>query len=1019
MRLLRFTLLILLICTSESVLAQLQIVPQNNAQALAQKLVGSGVIISKVKITGSNLSTAFFYNRSGSTQLGIDSGIVLSTGRVIGGAGFNGLDGSQNLLASNQIGTDGDADLNALVKPRQTGDAVILEFDFIPVGDSVKFRYVFSSEEYPIFTCSNFNDVFAFFISGPGFSGSKNIALVPGTNIPVAINSINSGTPGNSYDISTCNSMGPGSPFTQYYVDNTGNNFFTHNGHTTVLTAAAAVIPCNTYHLKIAIADVQDRSYDSGVFLEAESLKSDPLQIIGSTPVSFGTAYLAEGCHQGGINVLRKRKSPAPVDVNLVFAGTAVNGVDVQKIPSVVTIPANDSFVFVPIIPIADNQPEGIESLKIYVSNGCLLANYFLDSIQIQIRDYDTLAFAPSPRIGLCMNNAVQLIASSGYATYQWTPAASLSNAGIYNPLAAPDSGTTYICSASLGICHAMDSVRVEIKKLELISKKGINCRNGTGEIKVSGGWEWKQPVQYSINNKNYGTDSVFTGLGAGNYTVRIRDASGCIDSMMIQLPQAHSDLILRDSITTASCFGLNGRISLSASGGQIPYAFKLDNDPYAATQDFMVPAGPHTISVSDYNGCVETRQVRVDKDPPISVNIAQGPLVCNGDAQALIHLQAAGGDGHYEYSIDGVNFQGPDSFLITNGNLDLKVRDDKGCSLARTVYVPLNEKLILDAGQDTAICQGDRVQLHATGNAQDFLWDQSASLSDVGIANPIGSPQFTTKYFITGTRGICSVRDSVLVTVYPAPVADAGPDSTICLGRTIALQGSGGQKFSWLPVGQVSNAGASHPVIRPSRTSRYFLKVFDVHGCPSLRYDTVEITVVEAVKVDAGRDTTITLGQPLQLNGKELTGTGANIVEWSPSFGLSDPHILDPVAILTNDLVYRLKLSTSDGCEGNDEVAIKVFNRPDIFVPTGFTPNDDGKNDVLKPIPVGMKAFRYFSVYNRWGQLVFSSTNERNGWDGKVNGVKELAGTFIWLAEGVDYKGNTIQRRGVVTLIR
>src|SRR3954471_4443447 len=184
MRWLSFTLFFLVICTSEAVLSQLQIQPQSNAQALAQKLVGKGVIISKVKLTGSNLSTAFFRNPAGATQLGIDSGIVLSTGRVIGTAGFNGLDGAQSLLASTQIGTDGDDDLNNLVKPRETGDAVVLEFDFIPVGDSVKFRYVFSSEEYPIYTCSNFNDVFAFFISGPGISGSKNIALVPGTNIP-------------------------------------------------------------------------------------------------------------------------------------------------------------------------------------------------------------------------------------------------------------------------------------------------------------------------------------------------------------------------------------------------------------------------------------------------------------------------------------------------------------------------------------------------------------------------------------------------------------------------------------------------------------------------------------------------------------------------------------------------------------------------------------------------------------------------------------------------------------------
>ena len=197
----------LLICTSKTLFSQLQIVPETKAQSLAQKLVGAGVIISNVHLTGSKLSTAFFYNQ-GNTQLGIDSGIVLTTGRALSGNGYIGLNGPQSALASNQIGTEGDDQLDDLVSPSETADAVILEFDFTPVGDSVKFKYVFSSEEYPTFTCSNFNDVFAFFISGPGISGTKNIALVPGTNIPVAINSINSGSPGNSYNLSTCNLIG-------------------------------------------------------------------------------------------------------------------------------------------------------------------------------------------------------------------------------------------------------------------------------------------------------------------------------------------------------------------------------------------------------------------------------------------------------------------------------------------------------------------------------------------------------------------------------------------------------------------------------------------------------------------------------------------------------------------------------------------------------------------------------------------------------------------------------------------
>ncbi|HEY0356126.1 MAG TPA: choice-of-anchor L domain-containing protein, partial [Flavisolibacter sp.] len=365
--------------------AQLEITPQTNAQALAQRLVGDGITISNVTMTASPLATGYFKN-TGGTQLGIDSGIVFSTGRVLSSGTLRGLNGLQSYNASTTHNTPGDAQLSAIINGAETNDAVVLEFDFIPVGDTVKFRYVFSSEEYPTFTCSNFNDAFAFFISGPGITGAKNIALVPGTNIPVSINSINDGTdpsPG------LCNAMGPGSPFVQYFVNNTGGQQFTHNGHTTVLTAISSVVPCQTYHLKLVIADVFDHIYDSGVFLEAKSLISSPLHIINANPVSNGIPFMVEGCTPGAIQISRTNRLSFPQDITLSFAGNAVNGTDVLTIPTTVTIPANDSVITVPITPIADNVAESIEELKIYVSySSCgASSNIFADSIIINLRD--------------------------------------------------------------------------------------------------------------------------------------------------------------------------------------------------------------------------------------------------------------------------------------------------------------------------------------------------------------------------------------------------------------------------------------------------------------------------------------------------------------------------------------------------------------------------------------------------------------------------------------------------------
>ena len=157
----------MLACIGMPAYSQLQITSSNNAQALAQKLVGGGVTISNATITGHGFASAFFRNFGGN-QLNVDSGIVLSTGRVQT-SGLPGLNGASSLFASTTFGFPGDGNLNALVSPNLTEDAVFLEFDFVPQGDTIRFNYIFSSEEYPSFTCSNFNDVFAFLLVALAF----------------------------------------------------------------------------------------------------------------------------------------------------------------------------------------------------------------------------------------------------------------------------------------------------------------------------------------------------------------------------------------------------------------------------------------------------------------------------------------------------------------------------------------------------------------------------------------------------------------------------------------------------------------------------------------------------------------------------------------------------------------------------------------------------------------------------------------------------------------------------------
>ena len=178
---------------------------------------------------------------------------------------------------------------------------------------------------------------------------------------------------------------------------------------------------------------------------------------------------------------------------------------------------------------------------------------------------------------------------------------------------------------------------------------------------------------------------------------------------------------------------------------------------------------------------------------------------------------------------------------------------------------------------------------------------------------------------------------------------------------------------------------------------------------------DTIKkIIPINKVYAWAGNDTIAVKGQALFLHAK-----GGTSYQWNPSTGLNNPLVQDPVAILNSSQTYELVVKNQDGCEGKDTVNIKVFNEPDIFVPTAFTPNHDGRNDVLKLIAPGIAQLFYFRIYNRWGQLLFETGNISRGWDGKIGNQPGASGVYIWLVNGIDFKGKRIEKKGIVSLIR
>lgn len=1001
--------------------AQITVTTGHTGQELAEYLLGRGIQAFNVTLTGADDIAGKFNNRF--TRLGLDSGIVLTTGLAKTVRGQPGINEPPSRNASNDRSGRGDDDIDQLLQAIgappsiKSHDACVLEFDFIPTGDTVSFRYAFASEEYPTFNCSQFNDLFLFYISGPGITGTKNMAIVPGTtNIPVAINSINNGVVNPRTNIVNCEALGAGSPFTQFYVDNVTGTDVVYNGLTVPLRAYYPVRPCRVYHLKLVIADIADGMFDSGVFLEAGSFQSEYATLTYNGPMENGEPVLTEGCDSATITVRYSHPLPAPKDILFETGGTAENSLDLSPfvLPSI-TLPAGQTVLTFPISALPDNTDDDNEFITLYVSPKSCGTPIYTDSLRIRIRDYKKADVAPV-QAGICPGTGVQLtVTTPGLSNYIWTPSAGLSSSTIANPFAQPDTTTLYTVIGNLSAtCRAKGQSLVEVKDSSSIiwQKRDISCFLHDGSITATPGGVWVNPV-FSINGSPFTTVGAFTGLDPGWYVVTVRDATGCETQKTFLLVKLE-DVSATITTVTANCNGFNGKVIVTVQGGQRPYLYSLNGLNYQTDSTIIVGTGAHTLYVKDDFGCPFTLPFNITSDLPIQFSTLITPDSCRGLPDGTITVTANGGSGVFSYSTNGILFQPGNVLQRTAGSYILTVADDKGCEATQPVTVPLNNTLVLEAGLDSTICEGKTIQIRATGNAQNYLWTPATALSSDVVLQPQASPAITTQYKIVASSGLCTRADSLTIFVNKAPVPNAGADTSICYGNQAQLHGSGSLQYYWLPAQHISNRNIASPFVYPRNTTRYWLHVTDDKGCRSLVPDTVLITVVPPVKPYAGNDTIVSINQPLQLNA--IGGTTYN---WSPATGLNNTQTANPVAILQNHQTYTVTAFTPEGCNGSTTINIKVYKGPEIYVAGAFTPNADGQNDQLFAIPAGIKQFKYFKIFNRWGKEIFATTNYHKGWNGRWKATDQPQDTYIWMAEAEDINGKTLFRKGTVVLIR
>ncbi|HMP24510.1 MAG TPA: choice-of-anchor L domain-containing protein [Saprospiraceae bacterium] len=669
-----------------------------STESLVRDIFAKGTCdnISRIRSIGNRDGIGFFEN--GSHVIGMDKGIILATGPVKHAEGPN----RQGDKSGGFGGPDGDPDLGLFVNERIL-DVVGIEFDFEPLDSFVQFRYVFASEEYCEFVGSVYNDVFGFFVSGPGINGpfsrgAQNMALIPHTNDYVAINSVNH-IYNHQYfirnelerDARQCGIEPIVSPY---------HSTIEYDGFTTILTATLKLIPCEKYRIRFVVADVGDRFYDSAVFLEAESFNIGGTVLLHAEGSEGNRAM--EGCNDAYFVFTRGERDnlnqALTVQFKITNASTAREGQDFATLPRSITIPAGQMSVRLPVRVFNDGIAEPDEKIVIELDIPCAC---YTGSATLVITDAPAMSATLHDQAA-CHNSFATLTpsASGGVPpyTYQW------STGSLTPSISAPPGFYTVTISDQCGN-SAVDSCLVfaiEAPTARLSGEAAI-CAGDTAWLQVylSGAPPWR--LQVSINGvpsdvfENIMTEEWrFPAVRGGVYQIlSVEDAhcnghthgSGYVDATVIAIEAL---------VKAASCTGsADGSIEVRPAGGSAPYYIAWDNHAGQSPVREGLPAGFYPFTVTDAMGCKGVFTIQVPEPEPLQEVIFD----CEDLRNPNFRFRARGGTPPYRYSIDGANFTTENLFqqLVPGAIYTLHIRDAEGCALLQPSFLlPLQYERML-----------------------------------------------------------------------------------------------------------------------------------------------------------------------------------------------------------------------------------------------------------------------------------------------------------------------------------
>lgn len=573
----------LLLSSTTELHAQIIVDESLTAQEVVETiLLGEGVEIFNVTYSG-DLDQIGSFDANNSNIL-IPDGMIMATGSCSNVIGPNDSGSSTTGGGNFQVN---DPDLDQL-STFNTNDAAVLEFDFIPTGDSINFNYSFGSDEYNEYVCGSVNDAFGFFLSGPGINGAYsnnaiNLAVIPNTNgTPVTINSVNNGNVGSAGSANNCAQVDPNwMNNTAYYVDNENNgdaNATQLDGFTVVLVAEAAVQCGQTYHIKIAIADAGDTAFDSAVFIEGGSFSSNAFDITATASISGnqifgGDTTVVESCNDAVFQVVRPFADIADT-LDVTISGTATNGVDYETIDPEVIMEVGEFSYEIPLIVIPDAEVEGPETVTIEYMYVNLCGDSVLRSATLIIADFEPTQLQYENPVGICNGEAILEVETiGGYGPFDFLWSTGATDTLAVNVIETNDPGAAQITVTD--VCGNEQTATITYTMPPELVIYGEQTDSplcpGDATVLEAGISTGVGPFTYDWSSGGDGTTETVNFDASQIVTLTVTDACGIQDSFDVEVEYPVWDPITGNDPEV--CLGIQGDLNLTGGVGEADFA--------------------------------------------------------------------------------------------------------------------------------------------------------------------------------------------------------------------------------------------------------------------------------------------------------------------------------------------------------------------------------------------------------------------------------------------------------------